>query len=709
MARLGGARPAFRLGDLGRVLVTWIGAALALGFADAVLSGLRFSSIGQILLASAATLVVGAVVRPLLVVASAAIGWLAVLLLAIFGQALILAAALWVIPGIEASSFGVVLAAAWIASIVCTVLAWLLTSGTPEAFTAALVRRARRRRQAVEDPDVPGVVFVQLDGVPYPMLRWCLLASTLPTVSRWVRDRGYHLVEWTPRLPATTPASQLGILHGTIDGIPAFRWYDRGTGKVLVANRVADATVIEERASDGQGLLAGGGVSVSNLFSGDAERSLLTMSRMELSRGSADTRRRVAWYLARPDGFAGSLSGAIAEVARERFQARRQRRNDIRPRVHRGWVFAGLRAVTNVVLRDLNTALVAEEMLRGTKAIYVDYVDYDEVAHHAGVLRPESLATLDKLDRTLACLEELAAEAPRPYRIVVLSDHGQSQGETFADRYGLDLAGLCARLTEANVEAVEKPVEGWGRLEGLLDDLSGSKGTGPRIARNVAERVHHQTDLPDVATGSELIVLGSGNLGLICVPGDRRLTFEEISRRWPALIPGLAEHGGIGFVAVLSAEHGPLVVGARGVHVLETGTVTGDDPLAPFGERARLDVLRVVRMPEAPDLYVNSAVDPETGEVAAFEGLVGCHGGLGGWQDRAMVLAPPDLRLPDERIVGADALHHVLVGYLEDLGTRKPRTTAAQDFRPTDAGQSVASRARHGPVILDNDSRKGTR
>ena len=49
-----------------------------------------------------------------------------------------------------------------------------------------------------------------------------------------------------------------------------------------------------------------------------------------------------------------------------------------------------LRAATNVLLRDLNTALVVEAMMRGSKAIYVDYVDYDEIAHHAGVVRREA-------------------------------------------------------------------------------------------------------------------------------------------------------------------------------------------------------------------------------------------------------------------------------------------------------------------------------
>ena len=57
---------------------------------------------------------------------------------------------------------------------------------------------------------------------------------------------------------------------------------------------------------------------------------------------------------------------------------------------------------------------------------------------------------------------------------------------------------------------------------------------------------------------------------------------------------------------------------------------------------------------EAPDLYLNSSLDPATLDIAAFEPLVGAHGGLGGWQDRAVLLVPAALEhiVPDEQILG---------------------------------------------------------
>jgi hypothetical protein len=115
---------------------------------------------------------------------------------------------------------------------------------------------------------------------------------------------------------------------------------------------------------------------------------------------------------------------------------------------------------------------------------------------------------------------------------------------------------------------------------------------------------------------------------------------------------------------------GPMVLGNAGTRRLRDGRVEGVDPLVPFGPLAPEFVLRVALRPEAPDIYVNSLLDPGTDEVAAFEGLVGCHGGLGGWQDRAFVAVPSDLPFPDDRVIGADALHVALRDILRHLGHR---------------------------------------
>ncbi len=664
-------RARLRFSDLVRLALAWAISSLALITADRLLSGFRAESAWSLVMAAAITGVFGVLVRPLLVSVAATIGWLAVGVFAITGQAVIMHVALGLLPSVEVTSFWTLVAATWIAATVGTFLTWLVTAGSDDAFAATL-RGFGSSNAAVSDPEIDGVVFVQLDGVPFPVAQWALQSGTMPTLRRWVDSGSHQLQEWTTQLPCTTPASQQGILHGTLAGVPAFRWYDRELGRVLVANRPADALIIEERASNGQGLLADDGVSISNLFSGDAATNMLTMSRVKLGRGSTETRQAVARFVLRPDGFARSVGRTTAEALRERFQARQQRRRDVVPRVHRSWTFALLRAASNGVLRDLNMALVGRQMLRGAKSIYVDFVDYDEIAHHAGCNRIEALRVLESLDQVLRVLESVALDAPRRYHFVIVSDHGQSQGLPFEDLYGHSLGDVCSELTREDVISLEESVESWGRVESMFDELAGGDAIGHQTAARAATRMQERS-APDegAASPGDLVVLGSGNLGLVYAREPQRLVQEEIDLRWPRLLPGLAATPGVGFVAVLSREHGHLVIGADGYRCLDDDSVHGHDPLTPYAAHASWALLRAMRMPSAPDIYVNSAVDPATLEVSAFEGLVGSHGGLGGWQDRGLLIAPTHLLAgaPAE-IRGADELHRVLVSMLVTLGQR---------------------------------------
>lgn len=677
-----------RAGDALRALVSLIAAAVALGVAGWILPNLSFDSWTVVVAVACVLAVAGLVLRPVLVAIASALGWVGALVLALFGQAALVYLALGVVPGVKSDSFLSAFVATWIVAAVVTAAGWLMTAGTNDAVFTQLAREVRRA-PSVEDPEVTGLLFVQLDGVPFPVLQWGVVGGTLPTLARWIRSGSHRFMEWTPMLPATTPASQMGILHGTIDGIPAFRWLDRATGRVFVANRPKDAAEIEAMHSDGRGLLVDRGVSVSNLFSGDAPTTFATMSSVGAVRSDREGRRAFNRFLLRPDGFVRGVVRTTSEVVRERFQARRQLRLDMRPRVHRGWGFAGERGALNGVMRDFNTIMVGESLARGARSIYVDYVDYDAVAHHAGIMRPESLDALVGLDTVLGQLEKIVALAPRPYHIVVLSDHGQSQGSIFADRYGEDLSAVVSRLAGADVAGSQTNTEGSARVDVLVDDqphlVASALRAGTTSTTERADAEASAVQAASTAGGRDggappLVVFGSGNLGLVYVAGARqRLTRDELDERFPALLPGLVAHPGVGFVVVESAD-GPVAIGPHGEHRLGDGTVAGVDPLARFRPEAPAFLLRATRMPESPDITVNSLLEPVTEEVAAFEGLVGCHGGLGGWQDRAMLVWPTQLPPPPERLVGADAIHRQLVRWLEHLGHRstvRPEREAA--------------------------------
>ena len=662
----------------------------AVWICDWALSGFHTDRPGGPIIFAAVISLLAVLVQPVLVGAAVRLGWLGVLLLTLVGQALVVILTAGALPQVTIDDFWTAFIVAVVVGLVTTVVGWFSSAGTSQVLVGRLVASSRRRPAKLVDPEVDGVVFVQLDGVPFPVLQMAVTAGTVPTLTRWIRSGSHVMREWTPKLPATTPASQMGILHGVIDGIPAFRWYDRANDRVLVANRPADAAVIEGDLTTGKGLLVDDGVSISNLFTGDAPTAALTMSRR--ARGGEVARRAVAEFVVHPAGLTRALSRSVSELFRDRFQARRAVRRDVLPRCDRNWETALLRSVTNGALRDLNTILVAQHMLRGSRSIYVDFVDYDEVAHHAGIMRPESLEALEAVDAVLHQLELVASATPRRYRFVILSDHGQAQGATFADRYGEDLAGLVARLARRDVQASEDDIEGWGRTRALVGELASTSGVGGRTMKSASDAMDRSDrNEPDAVApaaapadsaahpagerppnGDETFhVFGSGNLGLVYVRGEKvRLDRRALHERFPGLVDGLAKHPGVGFVVVLDVD-GPVALGSNGWHRLDDGHIEGEDPLVPFGPDAPEFVKRVSHRPEAPDVYVNSLLDPGTDEVAAFEGLVGCHGGLGGWQDRACVVVPSDLPFPAERVVGADAMHVALRTILRHCGHRK--------------------------------------
>ena len=119
---------------------------------------------------------------------------------------------------------------------------------------------------------------------------------------------------------------------------------------------------------------------------------------------------------------------------------------------------------------------------------------------------------------------------------------------------------------------------------------------------------------------------------------------------WPALTPLVRERR-FGVIArPRLAEHPAFAAACH--------HATGGNP---FGPNAPLHLARTDSFPNAPDILVMSMFDPATGDVAAFEELVGCHGGLGGPQTKPFVLFPTELVVDPERpIVGAADLHHVL-------------------------------------------------
>jgi hypothetical protein len=674
---------------------------IALGITLYILPGRQSSGPLAVLGLVMAVAVVGVLLRPLLAGLAVVLGSFGLLAVGVLSQAIILDVAIALAPDVDFTGWPEVLLVSWVAAAVAAIANWLFDLGSDEAFLDQLLGRAVR--VAHRHADGAGeqllrtgekrLLVVQLDGVGEALLGQAITAGQMPTLSSWLRTGTHSSRGWHTGLPSTTPAGQAVLMYGDVTQVPAFRWFEKESGSMLVTNHPRDAAEIERRLSHGDGLLADGGVSVSNLFSGDATTSLLTMSDARLP---PRIPRGLASLASTRAGLVRSLVVFVGDVITELIQGRRQRHRDVQPRVRRTAIFALQRAVTTAVLRDLAVEIVAEQIACSAAVIFVDFLDYDEVAHHAGPSRPESMRTLDQLDRVVGFFTEIIRETGQDYEIVIVSDHGQAQGATFAQLCGAALPEVIAELaadagpsTDSPsiilVGADDAPAEPSGATTLLLNAIARSDEL---VARAIS-RAHHGVAFDSggkfspgrvrslIVPGAppQLIVAAGGNLAhlyLADIPG--RVDRERIDERYPRLIDGLAQHPFIGAVMVFGAqEESWLVLGASGWRLLtEAGTVGGEgmDPIAVYGPHAASDLRLLAERHHVGDVVLLGRFDPHTGEVAAFEELVGSHGGLGGGQTGAVLIHPSDWQLPSGSVLSGTDVHELLLRHLPARATR---------------------------------------
>ena len=441
-------RPRLRLFPL---VVSWLATGIAFMVAAGLLPGVWIDGYLGALLVAAVVAALNAVIPPVLAALRLPLTLVLGFLLVLAADAGILIATDALTDGIlRVDGFGWALLAALVVAAVSVVLAVLL--GSDDMSSIRIAQRIARRQGIIARTDVPGIVFLEIDGLALPVLRGAMRDGNAPTMARWLADDTHRLSEWETDLSSQTGASQAGILLGSNEDMSAFRWVEKETGTMLTCSAPQDCAEIERRRSSGVGLLVDGGASRGNLLSGEAEDVILTVSRMEAEKRSNPGYRG---FLANGDNVTRTLVLFVWEVILEWTAAARAIRRDVRPRGHRGGIYPLMRASLCVFVRDLIVSGVLTDMMRGRPAVYATFSSYDEVAHHSGLERADTLEALRKLDAQFAQIERACRYAPRPYEIVVLSDHGQTQGATFKQRNGYGLDELVERsLSQGDVQGI---------------------------------------------------------------------------------------------------------------------------------------------------------------------------------------------------------------------------------------------------------------
>ena len=552
--------------------------------------------------------------------------------------------------------------------------------------------------------------MLEIDGLSANTLKKAIDNNIMPTLKSWIENGTHTLKEWETDLSSQTGASQAGILHGNNNNIVAYRWVEkRNDNRIMVSGKLSHAPEIEQKISNGNGLLKNG-ISIANMFSGDSKLSALTSSKLHsITRIYNKTLHTV---FLDSYNFQRIFVLFLWDILMEFKSQIRHRIRNVQPRIRRGIVYAAVRAGANVVLREATTEILTSELFRGEiDTAYATYMGYDEVAHHSGVEDKDVWGVLKQIDLQFSRLTSAIEMNDRDYKIVVLSDHGQSNGATFKQRYGITLGNYVRHLlpnditffkNEYNIDHFRDAVIPENkqllnikeRVGNIRDDLFEDDGAVQSIRKGLEEhkpkiifeneqylnlRERYSNSLEYItghdyvelstkkAKDSELIVLGSGNLGLIYLTQwKERLNYEELVMLFPELIPGLVSHSGIGFIMVNSITNGTMVIGQRGIYYLDTDEIVGENPLEGFGENAAKHLKRQNSFENMPDILVNSFYDEKHDEVCAFEELIGSHGGLGGNQTKPFILYPSQWQDPGE-LIGAESIYKFLKKEIENL------------------------------------------
>lgn len=648
-----------------RFTFLWLVDAVSLIVASMVLPGITIS--GGMTGAAAAALMLGIVnlvVRPLILMLALPFGFFAIFAVGLVANAFALLVASNLLPTFEIRDFAAAFFCGIFISAVNTLIIALTGVGDDDSFYQGVVERlaGRKKFEGAEEPG-RGLVMMEIDGLSIHHLRKALDEGYMPELKQMMAGEGYTLSLMDCGLPSQTSACQAGIMFGDNYDIPSFRWYDKDEGKLFVSSK--DAPLINERFAKGEGLMRGGS-SINNMLNGDAEKSILTLA--DLTSGSREEKRQRArdiyLLMLNPYFIMRTLVLFISEMALEVWQYRRDKANNVYPLLKRtSHFYPAVRAATTVFMRDLAAYLTIMDIVRGSPSLYITWPGYDEVAHHSGPWSKHSLATLRKYDRVIAHVRDIIErKAPRPYDLIVLSDHGQSFGPTFLQRYGYTLQKFIKETLPADTKVVhtfggDDGTVAVAAISGELENIQ-EQGAGGRAGGAVLRHVRSMTDrsirerAPVEPERMEAVtVCGSGNIAQVYFDlFPRKITLGELNEAYPGMVDAVVGHEGVGFVVAYDKDGTPVALGKGGRRNLHTGEVTGEDPLEPYGdtELRAWQVRRIADFPHAGDLIVNSTVYAD-GTVAAMEELIGSHGGMGGEQTDAFIFHPGDMEVPPTR------------------------------------------------------------
>ncbi len=564
-----------------------------------------------------------------------------------------------------------------------------------------LTARLLDNLRPAEESGRPGAVAIQIDGLGRSQLEAALRNGRMPFLRARIQSEETVLRTFYPGMPSTTPAVQSELFFGVRQAVPAFGYVRRADGRpVRLMNPLDVDRLAADLARNGKEPLLAEGTAYGDILTGGSSEARYCTQTLELESFlrvvnpvkaililllHATTVLRLAGYLLVEIGL------AIYDAAQGVF-ARRSFFGELK--------FIPMRVAVCIGLRELVRFRVKNDLIRGIPLIHANFIGYDEQAHRRGPSSAFAHWSLKGIDGAIRDIVRSAERANRRnYRVVVYSDHGQEDVESYRKLRGETVADAVRRVLSGGA-----PREKSGETE-----ASGPENRRRRAGNLLRGDGDSEAD-PLPADGIDQIeVSAMGPLGHVYLPGDGKSGATELRPEFredrEAAARALVDEASIPLVLFRKGKTARAATPA-GMFSLERDAekVLGADH--PLRDQVAADLAALCDHPDAGDLII-SGWRP-AGRPMTFPVENGAHGGPGAEESRGFILSPPALdpgtdpvrpldlrRVLRERVGGADQTD-------ENEGPRRPAGRKARpgEKRPSDALRVVTYNI-HGCRTLD--------
>lgn len=498
---------------------------------------------------------------------------------------------------------------------------------------AHLLTRALHLSGTDDDPNRPGLVMIQIDGLSRPQFSVALERGEMPFIKRLIRRESLQTHTLYSGLPAATPAVQAELFYGVRTAVPAFSFRASESGELVRMYEPEAAARVEARLEqEAEPLLAGGSAYSDNFTGGAAEAHFCPTS---LGWGptmqAANPGATLLLLVSNLYSLVRILVLLLVEVGLALVDFVRglaRGRNFLKE-----LEFVPTRVAICIVLRELCVIGGRMDISRGLPIIHINLLGYDEQSHRRGPDSRFAHWTLKGIDDAVARLWRAAQTAPgRHYDVWVYSDHGQHHAHDYQKLQGYSLEEAVNRIFSQLRPREEMPpgrmpesvqthrvrLLGGNRFQRLFSVFQSGPGEGPK---------HH----PQVAS-----------LGPVAFvyPPEALTTAERIF-----FASELVRNHGVP-VAIARDEQGALRAWtANGELALPRDTASLFGQAHPFISELPDDLVRLCQHPDAGALVVLGWCAGAQPVTFAVEN--GSHAGATPEETTAFALLPSDTLLPD--------------------------------------------------------------